>query len=123
MLSRLLADLTVVVHFAFVLFVIGGALLVLRWPKLLPVHVACAAWGAYIEFARKICPLTPLENHFRRQAGQAGYEGGFIEHYIIPLLYPPGLTADQQVLLGVLVVVVNLVLYFFVWRRWRRQRA
>jgi membrane protein implicated in regulation of membrane protease activity len=119
---RLLADLTVLVHFAFVLFVVGGALLVARWRKLLPLHVACAGWGAYIEFAGRVCPLTPLENRLRRLAGQAGYEGGFVEHYIIPVLYPAGLTADLQMTLGWLVVAVNVVLYSWVWWRWRRRK-
>lgn len=123
MLPRLLADLTVLAHFAFIAFVVGGALLLVRWPRLLPVHLVCAVWGAYIEFTGTICPLTPLENRFRRLAGQAGYEGGFIEHYLIPIIYPAGLSAEKQLVLGVLVVVVNLFAYSWLWRRWRRREA
>jgi hypothetical protein len=122
MLYRLLADLTVLVHFAFIVFVVGGALLVVRWPRLVAVHLPCAVYGAWIEFTGHICPLTPLENHFRRLAGASGYEGGFIEHYIIPVVYPAGLTPRVQILLGVLVVVVNLILYAWVVTRWRRSR-
>lgn len=123
MFYRLLADATVLVHLAFILFVIGGALLLLRWPRLVLLHLPCAVWGAYIEFAGVICPLTPLENHFRRLAGESGYEGGFIEHYIIPIVYPAGLTPRLQVILGVLVVLVNLALYAWVVVRWRRRPA
>jgi len=119
---RALADLTVLVHLGFIGFVVFGVLLVAcrRW--LLPLHVTCAAWGAYSEFTGTICPLTPLENHFRQLAGQAGYEGGFIEHYLWPLIYPAGLTPSIQVGLGVVVVVVNAAGYALLWRRWRRAR-
>lgn len=123
MLYRLLADLTVLVHFAFIVFVVGGALLVVRWPRLVWLHVPCAVWGSWIEFTGRICPLTPLENHFRRLAGASGYEGGFIEHYILPVVYPAGLTPRVQVVLGLLVVAVNLLLYTWIVTRWRRGRA
>ncbi|MDH5315245.1 MAG: DUF2784 domain-containing protein [Gemmatimonadota bacterium] len=114
---RLLADLIVVLHAAFVLFVVAGAVLVARWPKLLPVHLGCVAWGAYTEFTGTVCPLTPLENHLRRLAGQSGYAGGFIEHYVIPVIYPAGLTPGIQLALGVLAVGVNVVAYTILWRR------
>jgi hypothetical protein len=122
-LYRLLADLTVLVHFAFIVFVVGGALLVVRWPRLVWLHLPCAVWGTWIEFTGRICPLTPLENHFRRLAGASGYEGGFIEHYILPVVYPAGLTPRVQVVLGLLVVAVNLLLYTWIVTRWRRRRA
>lgn len=118
MLPRLGADLIVVLHTAFVAFVVGGGFLAWRWRKLVWVHVPAALWGAAIEFAGWICPLTPLENALRRQAGQTGYEGGFVEHYLIPVLYPSGLTASMRVGLGLFVVVVNAVAYWgFVRRR------
>jgi hypothetical protein len=119
---RLLADLVVLAHAAFLLFVVGGALLVARWPRLLPAHLVCVAWGSYVELAGKVCPLTPLENFFRRLAGEAGYGGGFIEHYLIPALYPSGLTARIQVGLGLGALVLNAGLYAVLWRR-RHRRA
>ena len=118
---RLLADFIVVLHAAFVLFVVGGALLVAKWPRLLPGHLVCVAWGAYTEFTGTICPLTPLENHFRRLAGESGYAGGFIEHYVIPAIYPAGLTPGIQLALGVLAVGVNVAAYAMLW--YRRARA
>src|SRR5512140_595474 len=108
MLDRLLADVIVVIHFGFVLFVVFGAILVLRTPRLAWAHLPAAAWGALIEFAGWICPLTPLEVALRRRGGNAagGYSGGFIEHYLIPVLYPGGLTRGIQVTLGVVVLAV-----------------
>lgn len=114
---RLLADFIVVLHAAFVLFVVGGALLVAKWPRLLPVHLVCVAWGAYTEFTGTVCPLTPLENHFRRMAGESGYAGGFIEHYVIPVIYPAGLTPGIQLALGALAVGVNVAAYAMLWYR------
>lgn len=118
-LYRLLADVVVLVHLAFVLFVIAGGMLALRWPRVAWVHVPCAAWGALIELAGWICPLTPLENWLRVQGGDTGYAGGFVEHYVIPLLYPHALTRATQVVLGVAVIAVNLTVYALVWRRSR----
>jgi hypothetical protein len=118
-LSSILADFVVLVHFAFVLFVILGGLLVLRWPKLVYLHLPAALWGIWIEFSGRICPLTPLENALRRQAGEAGYSGGFIEHYILPVLYPSGLTRTTQLVLGLIVMLVNLVIYGYLIRRKR----
>jgi hypothetical protein len=119
---RALADLTVVLHLGFILFVVFGVLLVARWPRLLPGHLVCAAWGAYTEFTGTVCPLTPLENQFRRLAGEAGYEGGFIGHYLWPLIYPAGLTPTIQVGLGVGVLALNAAGYAFLWHRRRRAR-
>jgi hypothetical protein len=118
MTYRFLADFLVVFHLAFVLFVVLGGLLVLRWPRLAWLHLPAAAWGAWIEAAGWICPLTPLENDLRRAAGQSGYPGGFIEHYILPVLYPPGLTREAQLILAALVVVINVITYgVLLWRR------
>lgn len=121
MLYRLLADLVVLVHFGFVLFVVLGGLLALRWPRATWLHLPTAIWGAGIEFAAGICPLTPLENHFRRLGGEGGYTGGFVEHYVLPVLYPDGLTREVQLVLGTFVVVLNLAVYTLVWRRARRR--
>ncbi len=119
MLYRLAADTVVFLHFAFTVFVVLGGFLAWRWRKLAWIHVPAAVWGAFIEFAGWICPLTPLENHFRRLAGEAGYTGGFIEHYLLPVLYPRGLTPTIQIILGIIVVVVNGYAYWVYFRRRR----
>jgi len=111
LIYRTLADLVLVVHLAFVLFVVLGGLLVLKWPRLAWLHVPTAVWGVLIEYKGWICPLTPLENSFRARGGGAGYSGGFIEHYIQPLLYPAGLTRGTQIVLGSLALLVNLTAY------------
>lgn len=120
MLARVLADVVLLVHAAFVAFVVVGALLVLGWPRLVWVHVPCAVWGALIEFGGWVCPLTPLENVLRRRGGEAGYRGGFIEHYVTATIYPAGLTRHIQYALGAGVIVLNLVIYALVIRRARR---
>jgi hypothetical protein len=112
-----LIDLVVLLHFSFIVFAIFGGLLALRWPRVLWAHAPAALWAALIEFGGWLCPLTPLENQFRRAAGQAGYGGGFLDHYLVPLIYPPGLTREIQVVLGVVVIVVNVAVYLLVWRR------
>jgi hypothetical protein len=117
MLYNFLADIIVIVHLLFILFVILGGLLVLKWKWLVYLHIPAAIWGALIEFMGWICPLTPLENRLRRLAGESGYTGDFVEQYIIPLIYPGGLTREIQIILGVGVIVVNLVIYFFVIKR------
>jgi hypothetical protein len=122
-LPSFLADLVVGVHFLFVLFVVLGGLLVLRWPRLAYLHIPAALWGAAIEFAGWICPLTPLESWLRRQAGSAGYSGGFIEHYILPVLYPSALSRDVQLVLGFVVIAVNLTIYGYVVRRTAGKRG
>ena len=116
---RLLADLVLLLHAAFVAFVMLGGLLALRWPRAAWVHLPIVAWGAGIEFLGGICPLTPLENHWRRLAGEQGYAGGFVEHYVVGVLYPEGLTRNVQLALGILVLAVNAAVYFAVWRRRR----
>ena len=122
MLYRGLADFVLVVHLVFVLFVVLGGLLVLRWPRVAWAHVPVALYGATIEFLGFICPLTPLEVRLRRLGGGAGYEGGFIEHYVTAALYPTGLTREIQLALGVGVLVLNAVVYSVVLRR-RRARS
>lgn len=119
---RIAADLVVVVHLAFVLFVVGGGLFVLRRPRVAWVHLPVAAYGALIELVGWICPLTPLENRLRRAAGEEGYEGGFVEHYLLPVLYPERLTPRVQLVLGLLVILVNAAVYGWVLHRRRRGR-
>lgn len=108
---RALADFVAVVHIAFVAFVVFGGLLVLRHPRLTWLHLPAAAWGVMIELAGWVCPLTPLENAFRMRGGEAGYSGGFIEHYLLPVLYPVGLTRGIQLVLGGIVLALNLAVY------------
>lgn len=117
MFFRGAADLVLVVHLAFVLFVLLGGLLALRWRRVAWVHVPVALYGAAIEFVGFICPLTPLEVWLRRRGGQAGYEGGFIEHYVTAALYPTGLTREVQFVLGIAVMVLNGIVYFAWWRK------
>ena len=121
--DRLIADVIVVGHLAFVAFVVAGGLLLLRWPRLAWLHLPAAAWGAYAELTATICPLTPLENRFRQRAGLGGYEGGFVEHYVMPVLYPSGLTAQHQVWLGAFVIALNAAVYAAVLVRARRRQA
>lgn len=113
------ADLVVLVHFAFVVFVALGGLLVWRWRRLAWAHLPAATWGALIEFTGIVCPLTPLEKWLRLRAGGEAYAGGFIQHYIVPLLYPPGLTRRGQIVLGCLLVVLNLALYWLAFGKRR----
>ena len=121
-LYRVFADLVLVVHVAFVAFAILGALLAFRCRWLPWLHVPAVAWGAFVEFSGRVCPLTPLENALRLEAGSAGYSGDFIEHYLFPLLYSTTLTRNDQVVLGVCLLLMNLVVYGFVLRRFRRGR-
>ncbi|HYV65954.1 MAG TPA: DUF2784 domain-containing protein [Myxococcales bacterium] len=114
---RFLADVVLVVHLGFVLFIVAGAFLILRWPWMVWVHPPAAVWGVAVEWAGWICPLTPLENRLRAQGGQAGYPGGFVEHYIVRVLYPGGLTRNIQFLLGATVLLVNLIAYAIVFAR------
>jgi len=117
MLYRLAADAVLAAHLAFVLFVVCGGLLVLRTPRLAWLHLPAVAWGAYVELSGSICPLTPLEVTLRRDAGEAGYGGDFIEHYLVSLIYPAGLTRELQMALGAAVLLLNLIVYFILWRR------
>jgi hypothetical protein len=116
MIYRALADATLVVHLAFVLFVALGACAVVRWPGLAWVHVPAALWGVYVELSGRICPLTPLENSLRERGGEAGYAGGFIEHYVSAWIYPDGLTREIQIALAATLVVINVALYWVAFR-------
>ncbi len=120
-MSLLLADMLVLLHLLFVAFVMAGGFLLLRWPRLAWLHLPAAAWGAAIEFTGGICPLTPLENRLRALGGESAYSGGFVEHYLLPILYPEHLTLSVQHSLGVVVVAVNLVAYTLAYRAWRRR--
>ena len=110
-MAKTAAEVIVLVHLAFILFVAAGGLLVLRWPKLAWMHVPAVVWGALIELVGWICPLTPLENRLRGAAGEAAFDGGFIDRYIMPIIYPAGLTRGMQLTIGTVVIVVNLVVY------------
>jgi hypothetical protein len=118
-----LADLVVLVHLAFVLFVIGGGLLVVKWPRLAWIHLPAVAWGAMVEFTGWVCPLTPVEHWFRVRGGQTGHEQDFLSHYLLPLLYPAGLTSDMQYVLGLVVLVVNAAMYGWLGFRARTTRS
>lgn len=115
--ERIAADAVMLTHLAFVLFVVFGALLVLRRLWVAVLHLPAVAWGAWIEMTGGVCPLTHIENHLRRQAGEAGPGSSFIEHYLYPVLYPPGLTRPVQWALAAVVIVGNLALYAWILRR------
>lgn len=119
MIYAALADLTLVLHFAFILFVVFGGITVAKWPWMLWVHLPAAVYGVLIELGGWICPLTPLENWLRQQAGQQGYTGSFVEHYLLPVIYPEDLTRNVQFVLAALVFLVNAAIYTFVWRKRR----
>ncbi|MGR8953652.1 MAG: DUF2784 domain-containing protein [Gammaproteobacteria bacterium] len=119
MTNLILADLIVSLHFGFILFVILGGLLVMKWPKLIWLHLPAAIWGALIEFSGWLCPLTIYENRLRSAQGGGGYASGFIEHYIMPIIYPAGLTREIQICLGIAVIVLNLLIYRRLYTRRR----
>ncbi|MGE3841776.1 MAG: DUF2784 domain-containing protein [Vicinamibacterales bacterium] len=119
MVFRFLADLTVVLHIAFVVFVLLGGTLVARWPRVAWVHLPAAAWGVWIEFSGGLCPLTPLENYLRTRGGGVAYASSFVESYLIPLVYPASLSREAQYALGGLVLVLNVAIYAVV--RYRRR--
>jgi hypothetical protein len=116
---RLLADAVFAIHLAFIVFAVAGALCVMRRPRLAWLHVPAAAWAVWIELAGRICPLTPLENALLERAGLEGYSGGFVAHYLIPLIYPAGLTPAIQVAIGAGVLALNVALYARIIRRAR----
>ncbi len=118
---RIAADAVLLLHLAFILFVVLGGLLVLRWPRLALLHLPAVAWGATVEFLHLICPLTPLENRLRLAAGDQGYSGGFMEHYLVPMIYPAGLTPAIQLWIGAFVLLLNLVPYGLLAMRLKRR--
>jgi hypothetical protein len=111
MIPRLTADFILVIHFVFIAFVVLGGFLVLKWRKVALLHIPCVLWGALVELAGWICPLTPLEFHLREAAGGEAYGGDFIDRYLMPLIYPEGLTRSMQISLGVAILAINLFLY------------
>ena len=122
MLFKLLADAVAFIHLLFVAFAVAGGLLALRWRWLPWLHLPALAWGATVEFTGGICPLTPLENWLRAAGGAAGYSGGFVDHYLLPLLYPASLERETQLVLGLGLLAINAVAYSLVWRRRPRGR-
>jgi len=114
---RILATAVVVVHMAFVAFVVAGGVLALRWPRLAWVHLPAAVWGALIALGGFVCPLTPLENWLRVRGGGTAYETGFLEHYLLPILYPGAMTRSLQIATGAFVIAVNLLVYWRIVRR------
>jgi Protein of Unknown function (DUF2784) len=123
MIWSLIADALVLIHFAFTAFVILGGLLTWRWRWTAVLHLPALAWGCWVEVSHSICPLTPLENHFRQLGGEAGYTGGFLAHYLVAVLYPPGLTWHIQWLLAGLLVLLNLAVYGRLLLQLRSERA
>jgi hypothetical protein len=119
-IASLAAAAVLLLHGLFIAFVVGGAALLWRWPRLVWLHLPAALWGAYAEFSGALCPLTPLENLFRRAAGKQGYDGGYVEHYLLPLIYPESLTRDAQFWLGLGVLLINGLLYTLWLARRRR---
>ena len=123
MIYSFLADLLVVFHLVFILYVIAGALLIFKWPKTLWLHLPSCFWGMTVEFTGWICPLTPWEIQLRRLAGEEGYTGSFIEQYLIPIIYPIGLTREVQMVLGGTVLIVNLSLYTLILIKRRKRKT
>ena len=123
MIYSFLADLLVVFHLVFIFYVIAGALLIFKWPKTLWLHIPACFWGMTVEFTGWICPLTPWEIQLRRLAGEEGYIESFIEHYLIPIIYPNGLTREVQMLLGGTVLIVNLSLYTLILIKRRKRKT
>jgi hypothetical protein len=122
MLHGALADLVLLLHLAFIIFVVGGGLLAMRWRWVPIIHLPAAAWGVLIEVSGGVCPLTPLENALRRAAGSSGYAGSFTEHYVVPLIYPESLSYSVQLVLAALVLACNALVYLAVFRRRRALR-
>ena len=116
MIWRILADSVLFLHFSFIVFVIIGGFFARRWHWLLWVHLPAAAWGSAIEFGGWICPLTYLENWLRQTGGEAEYTGSCLEHYLVPIMYPPGLTPEVQIALGLGVFLINIIAYSLVWQ-------
>jgi hypothetical protein len=123
MACRVLADVVVLLHLLFILFMLLGGLAALRWRWFPWIHLPAALWGVYLEISGRVCPLTPLEIWLRQKGGSSGYEGGFVEHYLLPIIYPAALTREVQLLLGIGLLGVNIVVYAIVRRLAIRRRA
>ena len=122
MLARLITDFLVVVHFLFIAFVVFGAFLVFKWWWFSLLHIPSVLWAVLLELKGWVCPLTPLEHYFRQMAGSNDYKGGFIDHYIVAIVYPEGLTRDMQVALGFIVLAINLAIYTLIYLRQRSRK-
>jgi len=122
MLYSVAADFLLIIHLVFITFVLLGGLLLVKWRWLVYLHLPAVAWATLLELRGWLCPLTPLEQHFRMIAGETGYSGSFVQHYLLPLIYPGGLTREVQIILGISVIVVNLVIYIGILTRFRRIR-
>jgi hypothetical protein len=122
MLYSIAADALVILHLAFIVFVMLGGLLLLKWPRLIYLHLPAVIWGTLVELQGWLCPLTPLEQQFRMLAGESGYSGGFIQHYLLPLIYPAALTRELQTLFALCVITSNLVIYPVIYVKYRRGR-
>lgn len=120
MLYRLAADAVLLLHLGFIVFAIFGGLAVIARPRVAWLHLPAMAWATWVVVANQACPLTAIENGFRHSAGQAGYENGFIEHYLLPLIYPPGLTTSQQTAIGIVFAIWSVAVYAIAYRRCRR---
>ncbi len=123
MIYKFLSDLVILLHFGFIVFAVLGALLVMRWPRLVWLHLPAALWAMAIEFYDGICPLTPLENWLRIMAGEGGYSGGFVTHYIVAVIYPDELTTGIRMMLGIGVLIINLALYGWIIKQRRYGRS
>lgn len=120
---KLMADALVIFHLSFVVFVLLGALLVLKWRRLVWVHIPAVIWGIYIETSHNMCPLTRWENHWRELGGEAGYSGGFVDHYLMPILYPHEITDEAQLLIAGIIILINGVCYgMMIWQFVRRRK-
>jgi len=120
--AKLAVDTIVVLHFSFVLFVLFGALLLLKWRWLIWLHIPALIWGILVELNGWFCPLTPLENRLREHAGLGQYHGDFVMHYIMPVLYPVSLTRNLQILFGMIVIAVNIFIYVYIFLIRQRKR-
>lgn len=123
MLYRGLADLVVLFHFCFIAFVLVGGVLILRWRRVMWLHLPAIAWGIFVEWSGWMCPLTPLENRLRQLGGLSAYSGDFLDRHLSAVIYPQGLTRNLQVFYGCVVAAVNLGVYTYAIIRWRRERA
>lgn len=120
MLYQIAADFIVLIHFSFIVFVLIGGFLVFKWRWLIWLHIPAAIWGALIVMVGWICPLTPIENMLRQTAGNEAYSSGFIERYLVPVIYPSGLNREMFIAMGVVVIVINVILYTILFLKCKR---